>query len=78
MEPRTPERLVDVDVPEAGDGALVEQGRLERRPPALEPLAEAAAVNAGPSGSRPETRVEVGVESPGSSSSQVPKRRTSR
>ena len=40
VQPRVPERLVDVDVPEPGDGALVEQRGLERGSPAGEPLAE--------------------------------------
>ena len=41
MQPAQPECLVDVDVAKAGDRALVEERRLERRPPPLEPLAEA-------------------------------------
>ena len=40
MQPALPERLVDVDVPEAGDRSLVEERRLERRAPPLEALAE--------------------------------------
>ena len=49
MEPRTPERLVDVDVPHPGERSLVEKRRLERRAPTREALPE--------SGSR-EERVE--------------------
>ena len=36
VDPRVPERLVGVDVPEAGDGALVEDGRLDGCAPAGE------------------------------------------
>ena len=42
MEPRVPERLVGVDVPDARDDALVEQHRLERRPPPRDALGEKA------------------------------------
>src|SRR5262249_44833211 len=41
MDARTPQRLVDVDVPHAGERALVEQRRLDRRAPATEALPEA-------------------------------------
>src|SRR5436853_549347 len=41
MDPRPPERLVDIDVPQARERALVEQRRLDRRLPLLQPLAEA-------------------------------------
>ena len=37
---RAPERLVDVDVPEAGERALVEERGLDRRATLREPLAE--------------------------------------
>src|SRR4051794_18134656 len=40
MDLRAPERLVDVDVPQARHRALVEQRRLDRRPPAGQTLAE--------------------------------------
>src|SRR5262249_46738557 len=40
VELRAPERLVDVDVPEPRDDALVEQCGLQRRAPVREPLAE--------------------------------------
>ena len=40
MDARAPERLVDVDVPQAGERALVEQRGLDRRAPLREPLAE--------------------------------------
>ena len=40
MQPALPERLVDVDVPEAGDRPLVEERRLEGCPPPIEALAE--------------------------------------
>ena len=53
VEPRAPERLVGVDVPDAGDRALVEQRRLQRRPPAAQRLAQPAGVNASSSGSWP-------------------------
>ena len=46
MQPRAPERLVGVDVPEPGDGALVEERRLERRSAPASRFAERAAVNA--------------------------------
>ena len=36
VEPCTPERLVGVDVPEAGDHTLIEEDRLQRRPPSSE------------------------------------------
>jgi hypothetical protein len=42
-----PQRLVDVDVPEAGERPLIEQGRLARRPPLREPLAEPRRGEAG-------------------------------
>ena len=41
MDPRAPERLVGVDVPDAGDRALVEERRLDRRAPAGERVGEA-------------------------------------
>ena len=41
MELRVPERLVDVDVPEPGERPLVEQRRLQRGAPPLQPLAQA-------------------------------------
>src|SRR5690242_18370389 len=40
VEPRVPERLVDVDVPETGDRALIEQRRLQRRAAAREPRSQ--------------------------------------
>ena len=40
VEPRAPQRLVDVDVPHSRKGALVEQRRLERRAAARESLSE--------------------------------------
>ena len=40
MDARAPERLVDVDVPEAGERALVEERGLDRRAPLGEALAE--------------------------------------
>ena len=57
-----PERLVDVDVPEPGERALVEQRRLERRAAAREPLAEARAVKAAHERLRAQTRAEVRLE----------------
>ena len=42
MHFRAPERLVDIDVPEPRDRALVEQRRLDRSAASLEPLREAA------------------------------------
>ena len=53
MEPRRPQRLVGVDVADAGEERLVEQQRLEPALPAPEPAAEVAHVNAGSSGSGP-------------------------
>src|ERR1700724_3606416 len=40
MDARAPERLVDVDVPHSGEGALVEQRGLDRRAPAGETLSQ--------------------------------------
>ena len=40
MDSRAPERLVGVDVPHAGDGALVEDRRLDRGTPPGELLSE--------------------------------------
>jgi hypothetical protein len=40
VEAGAPERLVDVDVPEAGESALVEERRLERRAAVREPRCE--------------------------------------
>ena len=37
MEPRAPERLVDVDVPHPGERALVEERGLDRSAPPREP-----------------------------------------
>jgi hypothetical protein len=39
IETGAPQRLVDVDVPQSRNGALVEQSRLERGAAALETLA---------------------------------------
>ena len=41
MEPRAPERLIGVDVPDAGDEALVEQQRLQLRRSTSQPLRQA-------------------------------------
>ena len=41
VDPRVPERLVGVDVPDSGRGPLVEEGRLDRRAAARERRAEA-------------------------------------
>jgi hypothetical protein len=43
MQARPPERLVDVDVPEACRGPLVEEGRFERRAPTRKGPRERAA-----------------------------------
>jgi hypothetical protein len=40
IEPRAPQRLVDVDVPHPREGALIEERPLERRSAARETLAE--------------------------------------
>ena len=40
MDPCAPERLVGIDVPDAGDGALVEQSSLDRRAAMRETLRE--------------------------------------
>ena len=77
-EPRAPERLVRVDVPQAGDDALVEEHRLERRPSSCELRCEPARVKRGPSGSGPFFAARYGSSSTPSSTSQVPNRRTSR
>ena len=42
MQPAPPEGFVDVDVPEPGDRPLVEEGRLERGPAALQAQTEAS------------------------------------
>ncbi len=40
IQPRAPQRLVDVDVPHPGECALVEKRRLERRPPTGQALSQ--------------------------------------
>jgi hypothetical protein len=42
MHARAPQRLVGIDVPHSGDGALVEQRCLDRRPPVGEAVGEMA------------------------------------
>jgi hypothetical protein len=42
MELRPPEGFVDIDVSEPGDGALIEERRLDRRAATLDPLSEPA------------------------------------
>ena len=61
MDLRPPERLVGVDVPDAGDRPLVEDRRLHRRPPPCELLGQVLGPYASPSGSRPDPRVDVRV-----------------
>ena len=78
VEPRAPERLVRVDVPEPRDDPLVEEHRLERRLPPRELRASQLAVKREPSGSGPFFAARYGSSSTPSSTSQVPNRRTSR
>ena len=56
VEPGVPERFVHVDVPEAGQGPLVEQRGLQRGAAPLQPLAQSLAVKAATSGSSPRRR----------------------
>jgi SAM-dependent methyltransferase len=60
--PRPPERLVGVDVPEAGDDSLVEEDGLERRPPACQLRAEPARREARAERLRAVLGREVGLE----------------
>jgi hypothetical protein len=62
MDPGTPERLVGVDVAEARDGALIEDGRLDRRPPPGERASEASRREGSPERLRPQSAVPEGIE----------------
>ena len=61
MDARAPERFVGVDVPDAGDGALVEDRRLDRRPPLAQPLAEVLRAVGLVERLASDARVDVGV-----------------
>src|SRR6185312_12830949 len=63
MDPRMPERLVGVDVPEPGDGPLVEDRGLDRRLPAGESLREVGGREPSTERLRPEpyTQVRLGL-----------------
>ena len=72
------QRLVGVDVPDAGDAPLVEQERLDRRRPPRACARRCSAVNSSSSGSRPRRAAKnASSASSPSSSSPVPKRRGS-
>ena len=62
MDARAPERLVDVDVPEPGERALVEERRLDRRAPLRRRSPSRAAVKSASSGSSPSRVARYGVE----------------
>ena len=62
MDPRAPERFVDVDVPEPGDRSLIEQRRLDRSEPCLERSASRFDVNDASERLDAEPLVEVGIE----------------
>ncbi len=58
----TPERLVGIDVPDAGERSLVEDRRLDRSLPGREPLTQHLRGEAGLQRLWADTRIEVGVE----------------
>ena len=62
MDPRPPERLVGVDVPHAGDRALVEDRRLHGRAAPGEPLGEVLRPIRGRERLTPDARVDVRVD----------------
>src|SRR5262249_47288015 len=85
VDPRAPERLVDVDVPEAGQRPLVEQGSLHGSFAIGELRGERLRRERAAERLPPQTRSEAprraaryGFSSSGSTRSHVPKRRTSR
>ncbi len=61
MDPRPPERLVGVDVPDARDRALIEDRRLDRRAPARELSREVLGLVGRRERLPPDPRVDVGV-----------------
>jgi hypothetical protein len=61
IQPRPPERLVDVDVPHPGEDALVEKRRLERRPPTRQPLPESRRGEERVEWLVPDAGVEIGL-----------------
>ena len=61
MDLRPPERLVGVDVPDAGDRPLIEDRRLHRRPPARQLLGEVLRPVSGGERLAADARVEVGL-----------------
>jgi hypothetical protein len=65
VEPGPPERLVRVDVPDPGDGALVQQRRLERRAAAGEALAEPGGGEQRVERLVPDARPEIRLRLPG-------------
>jgi hypothetical protein len=78
MDLRAPECLVDVDVPEPGNGALVEQGGLDRRASFLERRRKRPRAEAATKRLRAQLGVEVRVdlarleEQPGAEPAHVP------
>src|SRR3954452_7446982 len=62
MDLRAPERLVGVDVPDAGDRALVEERRLDRRLPLLQARRQRRRREGGAERLLAEPRIEVRVE----------------
>ena len=62
MDPRTPQCLVGIDVPDAREHALVEEERLDRRPPAGKLLTELPCREFGPERFAAEARREVILE----------------
>ena len=78
MDPRAEQRLVGVDVPDAGDVALVEQERLDRRPAPAARRRSVAPSSAPDERLEPQAGAEEGVAGrDADGSSPVPKRRGS-
>src|SRR6266516_662258 len=62
MQARPPQCLVCVDVPDAGEQPLVEQERLQRRPPPRQPVRERPRVERAPERLCPDARCQVMLE----------------
>jgi len=78
VEPCPPQRLVDIDVPHPGEGALVEERGLERGAATGEPLAEACGGEERVQRLVPDLRGQVGLhlprfeQEPGAETADVP------